>query len=478
MPKPCPERLRSGKNTVRTQTSGKKHIPSIVTSSAGRSKEMQESHNLEGIERLQNTEIQTRSATLPRLVKARNLDRSNVNFLETQLRTGVAKDSYTKTDQYTATNNVVAGTEVNDLTIRLYMASIRSSSGACSGTVIGRRWILTAAHCQVREGGEALVGGNTNLNGASYRVNRFIAHPEYRLSQEGQVEANDIAVIETDLMKHGSAVLLNMNGKGPDAGRFVRASGYGQIAEEWTSSSERMLLQVDIPIVSFKRCIQAFVSYGAPEFARALQSRSHMCVGYADDDCAGDTCYGDSGGPIVARAEGKYVQVGVVSGGIGCARKGLPGFYTRVGRYWEWIQNVTNGEVEGFSVRGDDGADEVDVSELVDDDTSDGGVSALKTLGIIAGAVGLGVILFVMAGLLIKRIRGMVVEPTPEKNTNEAREQNASMDKLLQFQRGPQNGKGLAMELTDEGDGGAAADGEAEEDESEFQMPTYSRTRS
>ncbi|CAN8074555.1 unnamed protein product [Agarophyton chilense] len=479
MPLPCPVRLRSGRDGKWNQTNRVQFDSSSVTSDDNKYKEYlglpPETEKLNKTTtalRIHSTEEYIASAQTTRGSMKIRADSNDDSW------TGKEKGVYSKTDHYTSTNNVVAGTEVSDLTIRLYMVSIRSSSGACSGTVIGPRWILTAAHCQVREGGEALIGGNTNLNGASYRVKRFIAHPDYTLSLAGQVEANDIAVIETDSMKHGRPVLLNFNEKGPDPGRFVRASGYGQVAEDWISAIERTLLQVDIPIVSFKRCVQAFASYGAPEFARALQSRSHLCAGYADDDCAGDTCYGDSGGPIVVRAKGKYVQVGVVSGGIGCARKGLPGFYTRVGQYWQWIQNVTNGEARGFGVHGDDSADAVNESDFVDGKRSVLGLAALPTLGIIAGAVGLGVIVSVSAALIIKRIGREVAERMPRQHMGEVQGNGASMDNLLQFKK---EGKGsgntnVARETNAEDEG--HEDNEIEDSDSEFQRPTYSKTGS
>ncbi|PXF45845.1 Mite allergen Der p 3 [Gracilariopsis chorda] len=342
---------------------------------------------------------------------------------------------YTKTDKYTSTNNVVAGTPVSDRLIRSYMVAISSSSGSCSGTVIGSRWILTAAHCRVRVGAHALIGGTTNLNGVTYTVRRFIAHPQYKVSLDGNVEAHDIALVETDRLRHGGAVKVSMNEEGPDEGRFVRASGFGQIAEDWISGSERPLLQVDIPMVSFKSCVRAFARYGAGDFARALRGRSHICAGYDDDDCSGDTCYGDSGGPIVVRSGSEYVQVGIVSGGIGCARKGLPGVYTRVGQYWEWVRNVTGGDVEGLFVEGNDDGKDVDVEKVIEEVWHDNG-NELIVVGVVAGSIGVGVVVLAVVGVMVRICLVGGFGGKRESRKEEKQNSSASLDELLRFEKG------------------------------------------
>ena len=61
--------------------------------------------------------------------------------------------------------------------------------------------------------------------------------------------------------------------------------------------------------------------------------------------CAGepeggkDSCQGDSGGFIGAwMGNGQWVQLGIVSWGVGCARPDLFGVYTRVANYATWVE--------------------------------------------------------------------------------------------------------------------------------------------
>jgi secreted trypsin-like serine protease len=50
-----------------------------------------------------------------------------------------------------------------------------------------------------------------------------------------------------------------------------------------------------------------------------------------------DSCYGDSGGPLLYVYNGVTYLVGLVSWGIGCAISGYPGVYTDVNYYRDWI---------------------------------------------------------------------------------------------------------------------------------------------
>ena len=53
---------------------------------------------------------------------------------------------------------------------------------------------------------------------------------------------------------------------------------------------------------------------------------------------------GDSGGPLTV-AEDLQTLIGVVSGGVGCG-DGIPGWYTKVSYYIDWIRCIIDKSVE------------------------------------------------------------------------------------------------------------------------------------
>jgi secreted trypsin-like serine protease len=100
--------------------------------------------------------------------------------------------------------------------------------------------------------------------------------------------------------------------------------GWGQ-TREGALKQERRLHYATVPTVSDAKC--------AKEYEKA-----HVKLVAAESICAAkrgvDTCQGDSGGPMVGKdTKGEWVQIGIVSWGLGCAREAYPGVYTQISAF-------------------------------------------------------------------------------------------------------------------------------------------------
>jgi len=99
-------------------------------------------------------------------------------------------------------------------------------------------------------------------------------------------------------------------------------------------SSPQILNKVEVPLVSTADCNLAY----NPQYRI---DETMICAGKAGFD----SCQGDSGGPMVTLGEEPEddIHIGVVSWGIGCARPGYPGVYSRTSHNEEFIRNCTLG---------------------------------------------------------------------------------------------------------------------------------------
>ena len=128
-------------------------------------------------------------------------------------------------------------------------------------------------------------------------------------------------------------------------GQNTTVVGWGKQSEGGLPAD--VLMEVLVPVITQKKC-RRHTRYRASEITENM-----MCAGYDEgilDACQGKITSsplsyftiqhsGDSGGPMIWRndSDDPYTQIGIVSWGQGCARKGYPGVYTRLGRYIDWI---------------------------------------------------------------------------------------------------------------------------------------------
>lgn len=145
---------------------------------------------------------------------------------------------------------------------------------------------------------------------------------------------NDVALIKLKTpmtldQTNAKPVPLPPQGSDVKVGDKIRVSGWGYL-QEGSYSLPSELQRVDIDVVSREQCDQLYSKAGADV------SENMICGGDVANGGV-DSCQGDSGGPVVDIATKQIV--GIVSWGYGCARKGYPGVYTRVGNFVDWIES-------------------------------------------------------------------------------------------------------------------------------------------
>ena len=208
---------------------------------------------------------------------------------------------------------------------------VRLSMG-CGGALTAPDVVLTAGHCVQGTGPDTSIGvtaGAVNLTspGAiTARSVEVVRAPDF----SGETRGDDWALIKLDRRLDLPTLPLTRGERG-DNGPFV-IMGWGQLSEGAPGQQNR-LRYASVPLVSDRECAADYHRAGVD-----LVAEDSLCAGRKGVD----TCQGDSGGPMVRRdGRGRWVQVGIVSWGLGCARAGFPGVYTQISAFRHQIRSAT-----------------------------------------------------------------------------------------------------------------------------------------
>jgi len=221
-----------------------------------------------------------------------------------------------------------------------FIVSLQDSIGHfCGASVISPTFVMSAAHCSGANM-DAVIGlHDQNKPGKSQRISvkKQINHPKYG-------NGYDIAVYELSEPIDPSLYSPVQLGSSSDVsvGTMSTVIGWG-LLDQNDNDLPNKLQEVQVPIVSHSQCADAYAAEG-----ESINKTSEICAGYSKG--GKDSCQGDSGGPLVIKKNGQFVQLGVVSWGLGCAEPNFYGVYAHVANLKSWIQS----QVPNL---GDDGGD-------------------------------------------------------------------------------------------------------------------------
>ena len=206
---------------------------------------------------------------------------------------------------------------------RKFPWAVRLSMG-CGGALVAPRVVLTAGHCVGPTGPNpriAITAGAADLKSRkaiTLRSVQVIRAAGFVTETRG----DDWAVVRLDRSLSLPTLALAPEGSA-DTGTFT-VMGWGQ-TREGSLRQERRLHYANVPTIGDEECAKAYRKAGVE-----LVRDESICAGRHGVD----TCQGDSGGPMVHRESGgRWVQVGIVSWGLGCARDGYFGVYTQISTF-------------------------------------------------------------------------------------------------------------------------------------------------
>ncbi|XP_066149361.1 trypsin 3A1-like [Euwallacea fornicatus] len=224
----------------------------------------------------------------------------------------------------------IVGGDIVDIKYRPYQVSIQfNKMHFCGGALITTNTIVSAAHCfgtsDLSPPYTANYGSNST-KGSSVGIQWVLVHEKY--NKDSLDYDISLLMLESHIQLSPTVALIRLSETYRyQWGSLATVSGWGFENENGTVSP--LLRKVAIPLVIPSVCQSYYKGL-------ILITKNMLCAGFPEG--GKDSCQGDSGGPLVQNNK----LIGIVSFGMGCARKSYPGVYTNVGELASWVAQNSN----------------------------------------------------------------------------------------------------------------------------------------